>query len=191
MRTSPVISRRCWLDVVSRAAFGALALGGRQQLHAFGDEARTDRIRRVIDEYSAQGPHRTGTQVDERSGDWLADLVRAIGATPMRERFSLSRVDPVDCRVVIADRQIAGLPLFDAAFTNADGVAGTLGPIGSDAEIGSSTRRRTRPAQERSATRAVRIAIARSSASRGEGVRACARTTPTRSSIHSDRPSRR
>jgi hypothetical protein len=31
---------------------------------------------------------------------------------------------------------VAGLPLFDGAFTGADGIRGRLGPIGSDAEIG-------------------------------------------------------
>lgn len=36
----------------------------------------------------------------------------------------------------IADRRIEGVPLFDAAFTDGEGVRGRLGALGSDAEIG-------------------------------------------------------
>ena len=59
-----------------------------------------------------------------------------IGLKPSRETFALSRVDPGACRVTVGGKSIEGLPLFDAAFTAADGVRGRLGPIGSDADIG-------------------------------------------------------
>jgi hypothetical protein len=36
----------------------------------------------------------------------------------------------------IADRRIDGVPLFDANFTDGEGVRGRLGPLGSDVEIG-------------------------------------------------------
>src|SRR5262249_41242712 len=36
----------------------------------------------------------------------------------------------------IANRRLDGVPMFDAAFTSADGVSGRLGLLGSDAEIG-------------------------------------------------------
>ena len=94
------------------------------------------RIRRVIEEYGEQGLHRTGTTVDRRSGDWLFEEVNRLGAVPAREPFSLSRVDPVAARLLVGDRRIEGLPLFDGTFTGADGVEGRLGPIDSDAEIG-------------------------------------------------------
>lgn len=100
----------------------------------FGDVER--RIRDLIDQYSQQGFHRTGTTVDHRSGDWLFDHVRRIGLKPSRETFALSRVDPGACRVTVGGKPIGGLPLFDGAFTAADGIRGRLGPIGSDAEIG-------------------------------------------------------
>lgn len=94
------------------------------------------RIGRVIDEYSQQGFHRTGTDVDRRSGDWLHDQVRLIGVPADRESFALSRVDPHPAVLIAQDRRIEGLPLFDGAFTGADGIRGSLGPINSDAEIG-------------------------------------------------------
>ena len=94
------------------------------------------RIGSVIRTYEAQGFHRTGTAVDRISGDWLADEVRRIGLEPMREEFSLSRVDPVDASLVVNDRRIEGLPFFDGAFTGPAGIAGLLGPLGSNASIG-------------------------------------------------------
>ena len=45
------------------------------------------RIGSVIRAYEEQGFHRTGTAVDQISGDWLADEVRQIGLEPMREEF--------------------------------------------------------------------------------------------------------
>jgi hypothetical protein len=90
----------------------------------------------VIAAYNAQGNHRTGTPVDDASGEWLARQLQEIGAKAELEPFPLSRVDPKSCYLRIADRRIEGVPLFDAAFAEGDGVRGKLGPLGSDAEIG-------------------------------------------------------
>jgi Peptidase family M28 len=94
------------------------------------------RLADVIAAYDAQGNHRTGTPVDDASGEWLARQLQEIGAKAELEPFPLSRVDPKSCYLRIADRRIEGVPLFDAAFTEGDGVRGKLGPLGSDAEIG-------------------------------------------------------
>ena len=93
------------------------------------------RIGDIIQAYAEQGFHRTGTAVDHSSGDWLANQIRQIGLAPMLEEFSLSRVDPVSASLVVNDRKIDGLPLFDGGFTRSP-VDGPLGPLGSDAPIG-------------------------------------------------------
>ena len=80
------------------------------------------RIGAVIRAYEAQGFHRTGTQVDRASGEWLADEVRQIGLEPVLEEFSLSRVDPVESSLTVNGRRIEGLPLFDGGFTSAAGI---------------------------------------------------------------------
>src|SRR5215217_7245832 len=85
------------------------------------------RISAVIRAYEEQGFHRTGTDVDRRSGDWLANEVREVGLEPALEEFSLSRVDPVGASLVVNDRTIEGLPLFDGGFTSAAGISGVLG----------------------------------------------------------------
>jgi len=129
-----MISRRAWL---SMTAAGAIAAANRVVAAQPPPDAGLERrIRRVIEEFGDQGVHRTGTKVDQQSGDWLFEEVTRTGAVPAREPFSLSRVDPVAARLVVGDTQIEGLPLFDGSFTSADGVEGRLGPIDSDAEIG-------------------------------------------------------
>ena len=94
------------------------------------------RIGTIIHAYEKQGFHRTGTEVDRISGDWLANEVRQIGLEPTLEEFSLSRVDPVGASVVVNDRKIEGLPLFDGTFTSSAGIVGSLGSLNSEASIG-------------------------------------------------------
>jgi hypothetical protein len=98
--------------------------------------ALEQRIAYVLAAYDAQGNHRTGTSSDNASAEWLARQVQQLGAKPELEPFALSRVDPQSCHLRIADRRIDGVPLFDANFTDAEGVRGRLGLLGSDAEIG-------------------------------------------------------
>jgi len=94
------------------------------------------RIGTFIHAYEEQGFHRTGTDVDRISGDWLANEVRQIGLKPTREEFPLSRVDPVGASLAVNDRTIEGLPLLDGAFTNSAGIVGSLGSLNSEASIG-------------------------------------------------------
>lgn len=94
------------------------------------------RIGTVIRAYENQGFHRTGTDVDRISGDWLANEVGQLGLEPKREDFSLSRVDPVGASLVVNGRTIDGLPLFDGTFTSPAGIEGALGSLNSEASIG-------------------------------------------------------
>lgn len=130
------MTRRAWLSIVTASACVAWTP---RRLLARLDSRQGEleqRISRLIDEYSRQGFHRTATEVDRRSGDWLYEEVRRIGLAPARESFPLSRVDPGKSVLIVQGRQLDGLPLFDGAFTGNDGVRGRLGPIDSDAEIG-------------------------------------------------------
>jgi hypothetical protein len=126
------MNRREWL-ALSLAA-GANVLRSSRATAQDGS-VLTSRIGRVIRDYELQGFHRTGTEVDRRSGEWLFDQVRAIGPPPQRESFTLQRIDPLTSRLVVDGRQIDGLPLFDCGFTDARGMSGTLGPVDSDADI--------------------------------------------------------
>jgi hypothetical protein len=94
------------------------------------------RIGAVIRAYEQQGFHRTGTEVDRISGDWLAKEVRRIGLEPVLEEFPLSRVDPVRASLAVNGRTIEGLPLFDGGFTGPAGVEGILGDLDGNSSIG-------------------------------------------------------
>lgn len=119
------ITRRKWLVLAGSAAFAQPQSSGAQR-----------RIAQFIRAYEEQGIHRTATDVDRISGDWLMRQVRDAGLEPARQMFSISRVDPVNASVSASGRRIEGLPLFDGAFTSSDGVRGRLGPLSSGAEIG-------------------------------------------------------
>lgn len=95
-----------------------------------------DRIGAVIRAYDAQGWHRTGTAVDIASGGWLVDELRAVGADARLETYPFRRVEPLECSLALGDTRMSGLPMFDGGFTSSQGVAGRLGRLGSDAEIG-------------------------------------------------------
>ena len=118
-------------------AAGAIPTGlSEQEPSQISPNALERRVARVIQAYDTQGYHRTGTEVDEASAQWLAREVRQLGLKPSLEPFTLNRVDPQLAYVRIADSRIDGVPMFDAGFTTADGVTGPLGPLGSDATIG-------------------------------------------------------
>ena len=88
-----------------------------------------------VEAYDRQGIHRSATDIDQESAEWLVDCARHLGVRATLEPFALDRVDPQPSFLQVADRRIEGVPLFDAAFTAGDGVHGRLGPLGSDAEI--------------------------------------------------------
>ena len=92
------------------------------------------RVAQIVQAYSDQGVHRTATSVDERSANWLAREVFDARLTPVKEPFSINRVDVVECFVEVGSKQIAAVPLFDGSFTDRDGVRGQLG-AGDSAEI--------------------------------------------------------
>lgn len=123
------MTRRQWLALVGAAAWRAAP-------RASAADSLEQRIAGLVQAFSDQGVHRTGTAVDSQSGAWLENEVRARGLAPVRSTFTLSRVDPEAGHLTIGNRRIDGLPLFDGAFTGAAGLRGRLGPLESDAEIG-------------------------------------------------------
>src|SRR5271155_996422 len=122
------MTRRHWLYLAGQSALLA------QENPAIPDPKR--RLAETIRAYEAQGIHRTATHVDQTSGDWLAAEVKRAGLISARENFPLSRVDPVTASISANGRWIEGLPLFDGCLTDAAGVSGRLGQLGSDAPIG-------------------------------------------------------
>lgn len=95
-----------------------------------------ERIIADLRRWDAIVDHRTGSDGDTETAAWLAAEIRATGVTPELASFAFDRCRPDGARVDAADTSIAGVPLFDGAFTTPAGVHGRLGPLGSDAAIG-------------------------------------------------------
>jgi hypothetical protein len=131
-----VISRRSWLELTVLNTLAYLLspqrLAARSTVAPLGES----RIRRIIHAFEEQGFHRTGTPVDRASADWLRGEAHQAGLAASLEPFSLRRVDTLSAALVVGDRRVDGIPLFDAAFTDERGVRGRLGSLESDAEIG-------------------------------------------------------
>jgi len=131
-----VITRRRLLSLVATSPCAAGVFWSRRLVAAAADAGVTCRASDIIRTYEEQGFHRTGTVIDHKSADWLCEEVRRAGLTPTRESFSLSKIDPIASALIADGRRLAGIPLFDGAFTDGDGIHGHLGALGSDAEIG-------------------------------------------------------
>jgi hypothetical protein len=135
------VNRREFFEISSRSALAALAAGTLKPGPVFAQDGSTEsllerRLAELIGSYDAQGNHRTGTEGDAACALWLVAQLRKLGVETSMESFPLSRVDPQSCFLRIGGRRIDGVPLFDGAFTDAGGIRGRLGPLGSDAEIG-------------------------------------------------------
>lgn len=132
------MKRRAFLKFWPCAVIGAAALVAQRsasaQANARNDGAE-ERIARWLEEFDSQGNHRTGTAGDDASAEWLVREAGKFGVKAARENFPFNRVDPQSAYLAVGDRRIDGVPLFDTAFTGPEGIVGTLGPIGGDADI--------------------------------------------------------
>ena len=97
-----------------------------------------DRIAGTIQAYDAQGIHRTGTDVDLESAQWLAASIEEVGLSPLFPQLVLDRIDILKAEIVVDDQRLDGVPLFDCEeYTGAKGIVGQLGSLESEnAEIG-------------------------------------------------------
>ena len=98
------------------------------------DEAQA-RAARWLEAWDAQGIHRTGTIGGRAGAAWLAREAAALGAEVSLEDFTLNRLDPIAAFLEMDGERIEAVPVFDAPATDAQGIVGRLGDIGSDAEI--------------------------------------------------------
>ena len=95
-----------------------------------------NRIAGIISEYASQGNHRTGTDVDNQSADWLMKRIDTLGVTATDTAFDFERVQPITTQLSIAGATFSGVPLYDCHYTDESGVTGSIGELGSNADIG-------------------------------------------------------
>jgi len=93
------------------------------------------RIAGILENYDRQGIHRSGTETDANNAGWLAEEIRSLGIDPILTEFALNRIDPIQVGIQVGERSCDGVPFFDCAYTDAIGITGQLGPVGSSAAI--------------------------------------------------------
>jgi hypothetical protein len=130
-----MLTRREFLQAVA-AIPGAWL--GRFGLEAFAQPAVgvLARISKIIQEYDAQGIHRTATDIDSQSAAWLMELAKSAGADAQLDRFEISRVDVQGAWIEVGGRRAGGLPLFDGTFTDGSGLRGRLVAAGASGDLG-------------------------------------------------------
>jgi hypothetical protein len=94
------------------------------------------RIAQIISEYARQGIHRTGTDIDHLSADWLVQRIEALGVRPSESSFPFQRVRPLQTSLSFSGLNLSGVPLYDCHYTDDKGISGSLGDVGSNADIG-------------------------------------------------------
>ena len=97
-------------------------------------EQQRQRIVSLVREFDQQGDHRTGSRVDQKSGDWLCAQIHKAGGQAKKKYFSLPLVHVDICKLGLADMIIDGVPLFDCLFPETNYINGTMGEIGSSAD---------------------------------------------------------
>ena len=96
---------------------------------------RTQRAAAWLQAWDASGTHRTGTAGDAAGAAWLAQAAASLGAAVTVEEFALDRVDPIAAYLELDGARFDGVPVFDSPPTDADGVVGRLGAVGTAAAI--------------------------------------------------------
>lgn len=89
-----------------------------------------------IQGWDAIADHRTGTEGDRDTADWLVGAARRAGASPALDAFPLARWALRRCTVEIGAVAVSGVPMFDGAASEPAGVAAPLSPLPAAGGIG-------------------------------------------------------
>ncbi len=87
--------------------------------------------------YYNLGEHRTATEVDQRTSQWLIERLRAAGLKATFQSFSLRQFVVRQTRLTIADKNIRAFPLWFPHSTGPDPINGTMAVLDNRAEQGS------------------------------------------------------
>ena len=89
-----------------------------------------------IKQYDSQGFHRTGTKGHFNFIKWIMDEITSVGLNPARQFFPFQKIDIQTSILKVGNKNIEGLPLFDATYTDTAEISGTIGKLDSDAALG-------------------------------------------------------
>ena len=115
---------------VAAFAWTAQAQGPRSDGGPEKAEGLRERITKDIKKWDSITDHRTGSEGDDATAEWLADEIRAVGLKPHLDRFEFQRRVLKECSVVVGGTRIEGVPLFDGGFTGREAIRTKLGGPG-------------------------------------------------------------
>ena len=89
-----------------------------------------------IQGWDAIADHRTGTEGDRETAEWLVDAACGEAASPVLDTFPLARWALRRCTVEIGAVAVSGVPMFDGAASGPAGVAAPLASLPAASGIG-------------------------------------------------------
>ena len=78
---------------------------------------RLERVVADIQGWDSQPQHRTGTEGDRATSEWLAGEIEKTGLEARIQEFEFPRRTPLLCNIQIGESTIEGVPLFDGGIT--------------------------------------------------------------------------
>jgi len=87
--------------------------------------------------YYNLGEHRTATESDLRTSQWLLEQLRGVGLKATTQPFSLRQFFVHQTKLTIGDRSLRALPLWFPRSTGPEPIGGTLAPLDNSAAPGS------------------------------------------------------
>ena len=81
---------------------------------------------RRIRAYERLGIHRTGWGADDAAAHWLAEELAAVGVEAQVEQFEFPQLHIRRAELLLGDRAIPGVPLYDAGTTPREGISAPL-----------------------------------------------------------------
>ena len=87
-------------------------------------EDANSRVSEWILTWDLNSEHRTGTDGDRETSQWLSESVTELGAEAVLDEFAFDRKVPTSAEVKSGDLKVSGVPLFDCLETPLEGVTG-------------------------------------------------------------------
>jgi hypothetical protein len=128
------LTRKAFLRLTA-SALPALFMARSARAQDAADAVRRERIADVFRMFHLLGSHRTATEPDNETAEWLAGEVSKRGGECTPRQFTLDRVVLRTAFLEAGTARREGLPFFDGGFTTADGLRGRLGLPGSGTPI--------------------------------------------------------